>query len=199
MKGTLCLLSPFFHIYCFAQDTIPEPAEPSQTIQQQLENLTEANDDAVTEDDSYLQELVHFINNPVNLNYADEGQLEELKLLTPLQISSLISYRKLLGNFISIYELQAVPGWDINLIKRVKPYITVSEKADVFNSLGSRLKGGENILLLRTIQTLEKARGYLLNSSNAANFYPGNQATGAKFGGREGKSPDRQLRSPNPH
>ena len=167
------MLFLFCNAFCFAQDTIPEPGEPSQNIQQQLENLTEANDDEVTEDDSYLQELVHFIKNPVNLNYADEGQLQELRILTPLQISSLIFYRKLLGKFISVYELQAVPDWDINLIKRIKPYITVSEKMDVFNSLSSRLKGGENSLLLRTIQTLEKSKGYLLNSSNAANFYPG--------------------------
>jgi len=173
LKGILCLLFPFFYTNCFAQDTIPEPDEPPQAIEQQLENLTEANDDAVTEDDSYLQELVHFIRNPINLNYADEGQLEELKVLTALQISNLISYRKLLGSFISIYELQAVPDWDINLIKRIKPYIIVSEKTDVFNSLNSRLKDGENTLLLRTIQTLEKAKGYSLNSSNATNFYPG--------------------------
>ena len=32
---------------------------------------------------------------------------------------------------------------------------------------------------------------------NAGNFYVGSQAAGAKFRGREGKSPDRQLRSPN--
>ena len=167
------MLFLFIHVCCFSQDTIPESADPPQTIQQQLENLTEANDDAVTEDDSYLQELVHFIKNPINLNYADEGQLQELKLLTPLQISNLIFYRKLLGRFISVYELQAVPDWDISLIKRIKPYITVSEKVDVFNNLNDRLKGGDNTLLLRTIQTLEKAKGYLLNNSNAANFYPG--------------------------
>ena len=77
---------------CYAQVTPPQdPTEPPPVIEQQLENLTEASDDAITEDDSYLQELVHFIKDPINLNYADEGQLQELKLLSPLQISNLIS------------------------------------------------------------------------------------------------------------
>ena len=142
-------------------------------MEQQLENLTQASDDATTEDDSYLQELVQYIKDPINLNYADKGQLQELKILSPIQISNLILYRKLLGNFISIYELQAVPDWDVELIKHIRPYVTVSSKADLFNSVGSRLKNGRNTLLLRNIQILEKSRGYSLNSSNATNFYPG--------------------------
>jgi len=159
--------------YMRAQDTPHDPVEPPPIVEQQLENLTQASDDATTEDDSYLQKLVQYIKDPINLNYADEGQLQELKILSPIQISNLILYRKLLGKFISIYELQAVPDWDIDLIKRIRPYITVSNKADLFNSVGSRLKNGRNTLLLRNIQILEKSRGYLLNSSNAINFYPG--------------------------
>ena len=148
------------------------PSEPPPVVEQQLENLTEANEDMETEDDSYLQELVHFIKDPINLNYADEGQLQELKLLSPIQINNLISYRNLLGNFINIYELQAIPGWDVTLIRRLKPYITIDSKTDVFNSIGSRLKNGDNILLVRATQVLEKSRGYLPDS-NATNFYPG--------------------------
>ncbi len=150
-----------------------ETTEPPPVVEQQLENLTEANDDAETEDDSYLQGLVHFIKSPINLNYADEGQLQELKLLSPIQINNLISYRNLLGNFINIYELQAIPDWDIGLIKRIRPYVTVIGKVDVFNSIGSRLKNGENTLLIRSTQVLEKSKGYLLNAGNATNFYQG--------------------------
>jgi hypothetical protein len=86
------------------------------------------------------------MKDPINLNYADEGELQELKLLTPIQISNLITYRNLLGNFLNIYELQAVPDWGLSLIRRIRPYITVESKVDVFNSLGSRLKHGENTL-----------------------------------------------------
>ena len=123
--------------------------EPSAIIEQQLEELTEANEDMETEDDSYLQGLVHFLKEPLNLNYADEGLLQELHLLSPVQISNLISYRKLLGNFLSIYELQAIPSWDLDLIRKLRPYITVAEKTLVFKSLKDRFKTGESTLLFR--------------------------------------------------
>lgn len=161
-----------------AQDVPPEPGAPQQpsipaVVEQQLENLTETNEDLETEDDSYLQELAHFIKNPINLNYADKGLLEELKFLNPVQISDFLSYRNLLGNFVSIYELQAIPGWDLSLIRKLRPYITVAIRVDVFNTLGSRLKNGEHYILMRTSQVLEKSKGYLLDSSIANNFYPG--------------------------
>ena len=159
--------------YAYAQETQREPIYPPIEIEQQLENLTEADDDMETEDDSYLQALHHFVKAPINLNYADAGLLQQLNLLSPIQISNLLSYRKLLGNFINIYELQAIPDWDVTLIRRLRPYITIAEKADVFNSLQSRLKNGNHALLIRESQILEKSKGYLIDSSVAKNFYPG--------------------------
>jgi hypothetical protein len=121
--------------------------EPDAEIQQQFEDLTAANEDVETEDDSYLQELQFFLKEPVNLNYADAGILERLNMLSAVQISNLLSYRKFLGNFMSIYELQAIPSWNLDLIRRIRPYITVEQKAAVFKSLSSRLKNGNHTLL----------------------------------------------------
>ena len=66
-----------------------------------------------------------FLKHPVNLNDADAGVLEQLNLLSPVQIANLLSYRKLFGNFISIYELQGIPMWDLQLIRKIRPFITV--------------------------------------------------------------------------
>ena len=164
-------------VICFlpkanAQDNPPEPAIPP-VVEQQLENITESGDDVETEDDSYLQELTRYIKEPVNLNYATQGQLEEFKFLSPIQISNLLAYRNLLGNFINVYELQAIPGWDIELLHRLKPYITVQAKTDIINTFGSRFRNGNRSIMVRTSQVLEKSRGYLLDSSTANNFYPG--------------------------
>lgn len=154
-----------------AQQNPPEPAV-SPLVEQQLENLTESGDDVETEDDSYLQELQQYIKDPLNLNYADKGQLEEFKFLSPIQITNLLSYRNLLGNFINIYELQAIPGWDVTLLRRLKSYVTVESKLEIFHTLYSRFKNGTNSILIRGSQVLEKPRGYLLDSSTN-NFYPG--------------------------
>ena len=128
-------------------------------LEQQLENLTDA-DQAETEDDSFLQQLEGFRKNRLNLNTADENELKELRILSGLQIANLIAYRKLLGNFISIYELQAVPGWDIGTIKKLLPFIMVGDALSVKEEFAQRLKGGDHVLLLRLSQVLEKSDGF---------------------------------------
>jgi DNA uptake protein ComE-like DNA-binding protein len=148
-------------------------APVSTTTEEQLENITANNDDLETEDDSYLQQLVQFQRNPINLNTADADDMNALRILSPIQVQNLISYRNVLGKFLNIYELQAVPGWDVNTIQKIRPYIAVSSEANILNSIGSRLRNGNSSILIRATQTLEKSRGYLLDSSAATNFYPG--------------------------
>src|SRR5215210_4167040 len=116
-----------------AQDSPPTntpstdiPAGTPAIVEQQLENLTESVDDIETEDDSYLQQMQHFLKEPLNLNTATESALKELIILTPLQIQNLISYRNLLGKFINIYELQAVPAWNVSSLRKLRPYVSVS-------------------------------------------------------------------------
>ena len=58
--------------------------------------------------------------------------LKQLNLLTPVQISNLLSYRKLLGNFLSIYELQAIPAWDLVIDKANKAVMLLSRKKQMF-------------------------------------------------------------------
>ncbi len=154
----------------------PEPTEtPTNNTEQQIENITENNEDAETEDDSYIQQMQQLVKNPININTADEAQLKELIVLTPLQITNIISYRNLLGNFTSIYELQSVPTMDIETLQKIRLYITASIQQKLVNSIAERLSGGEHTLLLRATQILEKSKGFLIDSTQATNFYPGSR------------------------
>ena len=164
----LFLLTGIFIIptVCFAQI-------PTTTTEQQMEAITENNDDAETQDDSFWQQLQQFSKSPLNLNTADEVMLKELVILTPLQIQSLISYRRLFGNLINIYELQAVPGWDIATIEKLRPYVTVSNEANLIASLGERLSGGTNVLVVRSTSVLEESRGYKFDPASTSNHYLG--------------------------
>ncbi|MDB5222019.1 MAG: helix-hairpin-helix protein [Chitinophagaceae bacterium] len=159
--------------YNYSANAQETPVTPPGIIEQQLENLTENNEDVETEDDSYLQEMQHFLDDPINLNTATESDLKELKVLTALQIQNLISYRNLFGNLINIYELQAIPAWNVSMIRRIRPYVTVNDQPALFASLGKRLKNGEKSVLARVTQVLEKSKGHLLDSSNAKSLYPG--------------------------
>src|SRR4030095_15756802 len=132
---------------------------PVSTIEQQLENLTDV-EQAETEDDSYHQQWERFRRNPLNLNTADETDLRELKILSGLQIANFLSYRKLLGKFISVYELQAIPSWDIQIIKKLLPFITVAEPLDLTDLFKTRFRGGDHTLSFRYSQVLEKSAGF---------------------------------------
>lgn len=149
------------------------PEQPSTGVEQELENLTENNEDIESEDDSYQQELAQFLKDPINLNSADVTLLKELRPLSALQIQNLISYRQYLGRLNSVYELQAIPGWDINTIKKILPYIEVSNALNPVADLAQRLQKGEHSILIRVTQVLEKSKGFLLDSSSAKNYYPG--------------------------
>jgi hypothetical protein len=165
--GGCLLLSALLLFPVYAQ--LPEkPAIPivGSAGEQQMENLTMTAGDVVAEDDSYQQQLRHRLSHPLNLNTADEAALQELGLLTALQISHLLNYRRLLGPLVSLYELQAVPGWDIETIQRLRPYSTVQNPVPLLNSLRQRLRGGTHRLLLRIDRVLEPAKGYRSDSGN---------------------------------
>jgi hypothetical protein len=161
-----------FFVTISLQAQIKEVPIPSIT-EEELENITANDDDMETEDDSYMQEMVQFQRNPINLNSADADDLKELKILSPMQVENLISYRTILGKFLNIYEIQAIPGWDINTIRKIRPYITVSQDVNLFNSMRDRFRGGNRTLLIRATQTLERSRGYLLDPAVASSYYPG--------------------------
>jgi len=129
------------------------------STEQQLENLTDA-DQNETEDDSYLQELDQFRRNPVNLNTADADELKQLRIITDLQIENLISYRKIFGRLINIYELQAVPAWDVNTILKLLPFVTIAIPVSFKEETGKRFRNGDHSLLFRVSQILEKSDGF---------------------------------------
>ena len=140
------------------------------STEQQLENQTDA-DQGETEDDTYLQELEHFRKNPLNINSADADELKQLRIVTDLQIANLISYRNLFGKLISIYELQAVPAWDVNTIRKLLPFVTAATPVSLAEEAGRRFSEGDHSLLLRVSQVLEKADGF--NKSTGGTKYLG--------------------------
>ncbi|MET0463317.1 MAG: helix-hairpin-helix domain-containing protein [Chitinophagaceae bacterium] len=128
-------------------------------LQQQLEQLADAGEEE-TEDDAYWQQLEWLLHSPLNINEAGEEELRELHILSEWQITNLLRYRQLLGELVSVYELQAVPGWNAGVVRRLIPYITVSRSIPSKHDLLRRFKGGSATLLLRLSQLLELQRGF---------------------------------------
>lgn len=152
-----CIITVIF-IFSPLSFSLYAQEEPERN-EQNLENLADILE-TETEDDSYLLELERFRKNPINLNFAEADELRELRILTGLQISHFLLYRKLFGKFLSIYELQAIPSWDVQTVRRLLPYITISTAASVKDDIKNRFKNGEHTFLLRVTRILEKQRGF---------------------------------------
>lgn len=127
--------------------------------EQQLENQADT-EQGETEDDSWLQDLDIFKKNPININTADADELRQLRVLTDLQIENLVTYRSVLGKLHAIYELQAVPSWDIATIKKILPFITIGGAISLKDDLMKRFTRGEHSILLRMSQVLERSKGF---------------------------------------
>ena len=162
LLSILCLLGWIFILH--AQEIPP-------VIEQRLELTVEA-DEMETEDDQFLQQLEYFKKNPIHLNSVTADVLINLRILSPLQIHHFLNYRKLFGDFTSIYELQAIPLWDLETIKIIIPFITIAGKEFNKENFLSRFKGGDQYVLGRVSQILEKSQGYIKTSGS---FYEGSR------------------------
>jgi hypothetical protein len=141
---------------------------PSGT-QQQLESLAELSESEL-DDDALLQELASFKERPLNLNQAEAEDLHVFTFLSALQIQNLLSYRKVLGNFISVYELQSIPGWDLGMIRKLLPFITIRQPISFSKNIWPRFKNGTHFMLVRSSRVLEGASGY---DTSLENHYQG--------------------------
>lgn len=162
MKTISLILFFLINVSC-PQTSIYAQSIPSST-EEQLETLADA-DQPISEDDNDLQELDRFRKNPVNLNNADVNEIDQLHILNDLQVESLISYRKLFGSFINIYELQAVPGWDIRSIRKILPFITIQASTGLSKEMTGRFRRGEHIILLKISREPERQQGFNKNST----------------------------------
>jgi hypothetical protein len=127
--------------------TVPGYSQEELINDQQLEDLAEA-DENETEDEYTVQQLAALKLDPVNINDPSVS-IEDLPVLTAIQANNLISYRNLLGSFISVYELQAVPGFTVDVIKKLLPYIIVADPSSTIQIFRKRFSGGNHVLLSR--------------------------------------------------
>jgi hypothetical protein len=161
----------FLILFIRIQGEAQDPEMPVYNSSQ-LEAMAERNG-VDPQDDSYELDLEAYLNHRLNLNAAGEEDLVQLHLLKTLQISNFLSYRKLLGPLLTVYELQAVPGWDLETIRSLLPYINIGQDESLYSAMRERWKGGDHALLIRTAQTLEKSRGFEKPVNPEASYYEG--------------------------
>lgn len=153
--------------------------DKSEIIQQRIEFISEQLETEELDLTNVIEALNFAYDKPINLNTADKEDLEEIGLLTEIQINDLLLHREVFGKLISIYELQGLKYWDLSTIRLVQPFIKVDDKLDQLHlSFKEAIKQGKFEVFLRYQRIPEKKNAYenvsdsVLNSSNK--YYFGN-------------------------
>jgi hypothetical protein len=68
----------------------------------------------------------YYLANPLNINLVSEQEMQSSLLFTSIQIADFIAYRKQIGTFQSILELQTIPSWDLEFLRRTQDYLICS-------------------------------------------------------------------------
>jgi hypothetical protein len=108
------------------------------------------------------ENMALLLANKINLNTASAEELRFLNLLTEQQVQSLLEYRAENGKLLSVYELQAVPGFDPPTINKIVSFVKV-EDAESGTLLKRILSEENNYLLVRYDRTLETKEGFKKN------------------------------------
>jgi hypothetical protein len=142
----------------------------AQQEQEAEQDAYEFQHEELSEGRLQLYEMQHEHIGRLNLNKADKEDLENLGLLTPAAIKSFLEYREKLGPLVSIYELQAIPGWNIATIHRVRAHVEVKTVVDQKQLVKRILTNSNHFLTFRTDRQLQVAKGYLPDTEGRKAF-----------------------------
>ncbi len=139
----------------------------SQTKEIDLDKLIQdllRQQDLPTNYEDLYDVLYQYYLTPLDLNKADRDDLESLYLLSTSEINSFMEYRTKYGLLTSIYELQAIQGWEISTIRRLLPFIEVGESFDKEKFLHRFLTNSNHFYVFRTDYVPQVRKGYIPDS-----------------------------------
>jgi len=125
-----------------------------------IESLFSIQDEDLNYEDFY-ETLFQLYTRPINLNTASSETLHSMYILSVYQVNQLLTYRDNFGKLLSIYELQAIPGFDLETIRKILPFVTVIESGKDNRKLIRRMiEEPDSYLMMRTSTRLERSKGY---------------------------------------
>ena len=149
----LCLMLLVFIVSIKAQ----EQEQIESDILNDLE-LSEANEDFAER----IDELASLKDKPLDLNRVNEEELNQLFFLSAEQVIAFFTYRQKAGPFLSIYELQSIPGFDLHTINLILPYVKISSAQDVSKDIWELTNSRSRGWVMGTYgRILENQEGYI--------------------------------------
>jgi hypothetical protein len=150
-----------------------------EAIISRIETIAEQSEQELDYSD-LLDGLYYYIENPLNINYAEFDDFKELLFLSDFQINNIIKYRNQYGNFLTVNELQAVEGLDPALIDLLIPFISVeAEKQAQTYKAKNVFKYARHDVFIRWSRVLQEQEGYKPISDSAKEASPNSYYLGS--------------------
>lgn len=145
-------------------------SKSNEQVDEQINQNIELISEQMQSEDGDLSSLTdtwtYYKSHPLNLNKAKKEELEDLLLLTDIQINNLLLHREKNGYLISIYELQSINGFDLATIKKIIPFVYVSDNFNsAFFSTKEMFKDGKHEFVTRFQRIIEPQAGYNVSDS----------------------------------
>lgn len=127
--------------------------DPSEIVQ---DHLNKPDDEEVL----WQETMYDYYRNPIDLNKATREDFQQMLILSSVQIENLLNYRLKYGPFVNPLELQVIPGFDPSLVRKLLPYVNVSEIQSPRTFVNQYVKRNKSYFLLRFDRVLEQKKGY---------------------------------------
>lgn len=157
----------FLHLSSISQlhgqtETDPEIADIIESLDQ--------NPDEAIDYSGLLERLTYYKKNPLNLNSATESDFKDLWLLSPLQITSLLSHRAQNGPLLDLLELQGIAHFDLKTIQRILPLIKLGIDNPFRDFKLKQLLTAKHDLMFRLQQGLERQAGFSISDTGQSRY-----------------------------
>jgi len=133
----------------------------SEVIQQRMEFIAEELETEEISLEDVFENLSYYYDHPLNLNAATKFDLEQLLMLSDIQINELLTYRETVGKLETIYTLLEFEFWDAQIVENILPFVMVSKEIQEKKvSVKDMLKEAKGEYLARWIRGIEQKAGY---------------------------------------
>ncbi len=170
MKWTLLAIFIPVMLHAVAQDNPKDNVDLSR-LTDDLLSFQDENIDYENKYENYAQ----LFSSPLNINKATSAELRLPGILTDQQIFELGTHINKYGPLLSIYELQSIPSFDLETIRRIQPFVVARDpKENVDRAFLHRLTSADVYFITRWERRLESA-------NDAGNFAGSDDRLYSKF------------------
>jgi hypothetical protein len=124
-----------------------------------VDDMNVESEDADADDDGTLERLQFIRKHPMDINQVDEETLVSVFRIHILQARNLVKYRQWAGPLVDLHELQAIPGWNVETIRRLMPFFRAGATDGPDPGLAGKWLSGEHTVLIRAGYSTEKSGG----------------------------------------